>query len=131
MVTSPFTVMVVPATMVNEELVPPELKVSAVTVVDMFSVMLCVEMTAVSPAPGTHFFLDPSYVEGPYMRGGNRYYGLRNFTLHGVMAVSMNAPYEGHDAPSWDGPVRNEYRNRRAYNESEPLPSNAGSRRRY
>ena len=87
---------------------------------------------AVSPAPGTNFAIGSSDVVGRYLKGDTWYYGLNNFTLHGVTAVAMDAPYNGMDAPSWDGPVRNNYRNMRAYNESEPLPSNAGtSRRKY
>jgi hypothetical protein len=81
---------------------------------------------AKSPDPDADFTIGNGNAYRQFMKGGTTYYGLRNFTVHGIMAVSMNAPYEGHDAPSWDGPVRNNYRNIRAYNESEPLPSNDG-----
>ena len=86
---------------------------------------------AVSPAPDANFALGSGdELLGKYLKGDTWYYGLNNFTLHGVTAVNMNAPYYGGEAPSWDGPVRNNYRNMRAYNESEPLPSNAGTNRR-
>ena len=60
--------------------------------------------------------------------GKTYYYNLNNFTLYGSYPVSMNAPYLGGDAPSYDGAAKNAYRNMRANNESEPLPANDGSK---
>ena len=53
-------------------------------------------------------------------------YPQNNYTLYGAYQVSMNAPYMGQDAPSYDGAVKNAYRNMRANNESEHLPANNG-----
>lgn len=85
---------------------------------------------AQSPAPGADFTIGKGTAYGPFLHGRTNYYGLNNYTIYGATAVSMNAPYEGHDAPSWDGPIRNNYRNIRAYNTSEPLPPNDGTIRR-
>jgi len=82
------------------------------------------------PAPGTDFSLADGYVTGSYLKGQTWYYGLNNFTVHGVMAVSMDAPYNGHDAPSWDGPEANNYRNTRAYKTNVVLPPNDGTLRK-
>jgi hypothetical protein len=84
---------------------------------------------AVSPSPDANFAV--TNIEAlPTAMPGKTYfysYGLNGFTLYGRYAqVRMNAPYMGMDAPSWDGPEKNKYRNMRANNESEPLPSNHG-----
>ena len=84
---------------------------------------------AQSPEPQADFTIGTGNAYRPYMSGKTLYYGLSNFTLHGATAVHMNAPYQGGDAPSYDGAARNAYRNMRANNESEPLPDNSGSRR--
>jgi hypothetical protein len=83
--------------------------------------------TAQSPAPDVDFSLTQGNGGRSYVNRGTRYYGLNNYTIYGATAVSMTAPYDGREAPSWDGPVKNRYRNLRAYNESEPIPSNSGS----
>jgi hypothetical protein len=82
------------------------------------------------PAPNADFSMDNAYITGSYLKGQTWYYGLNNFTVHGIMAVSMNAPYNGHDAPSWDGPIKNEYRNMRAYKSNVVLPPNDGTLRK-
>ena len=84
---------------------------------------------AQSPAPDADFSADakpaiPYTAAGVY--GKTQYYTLKNFTLYAAHPVSMNAPYEGGDAPSYDGAAKNAYRNMRANNESEPLPANDG-----
>jgi len=83
---------------------------------------------AQSPAPNVDFSVDATQPVTPYLTGRTTYYGLKNFTLHGAFPVSMNAPYLGMDAPSYDGADKNAYRNMRANNESEPLPPNNGSK---
>ncbi len=85
---------------------------------------------AVSPQRDADFTIGSGTAARPYVMGKTMYYGLNNFTLHGATAVNMNAPYEGGDAPSYDGAARNAYRNMRANNESEPLAPNDGSRAR-
>lgn len=81
---------------------------------------------AVSPAPDADFRMDAVPVESPALYGKTYHYTLENFTFYGSYPVSMNAPYQGKDAPSYDGADRNAYRNMRANNESEELPSNDG-----
>jgi hypothetical protein len=83
--------------------------------------------TAQSPSADADFRLGQGNAARSYVNRGTRYYGLNNYTVYGATAVSMTAPYDGREAPSWDGPVKNRYRNLRAYNESEPIPSNSGS----
>ena len=84
---------------------------------------------AQSPAPDADFSANgaasPSFVY-PSAYGKTQYYTLKNFTLYASQPVSMNAPYMGGDAPSYDGAANNAYRNMRANNESEPLPPNNG-----
>jgi hypothetical protein len=84
---------------------------------------------AQSPAPDADFSANgntaPAYTS-PGVYGGTQYYTLKNFTLYAAHPVSMNAPYLGGDAPSYDGAAKNAYRNMRANNESEPLPANDG-----
>lgn len=58
----------------------------------------------------------------------DRHYDLNNFTVRERHAASMNAPYNGYDAPSYDGAAKNKYRNMRANNESEPLPPLDGNK---
>jgi hypothetical protein len=81
---------------------------------------------AVSPSPSADFRMGAVPVESPALYGKTYFYTLENFTLYGSYPVSMNAPYQGKDAPSYDGANRNAYRNMRANNESEPLPPNDG-----
>lgn len=83
---------------------------------------------AQSPAPDANFRMDVAAAEytSPALRGKTYYYSLSNYTLYGSYPVSMNAPYMGKDAPSYDGAAKNAYRNLRANNESEPLPANNG-----
>jgi hypothetical protein len=81
---------------------------------------------AKSPAPDADFRIGAVNYLSPALRGKTYYYSLENFTLYGAYPVSMNAPYQGKDAPSYDGADRNAYRNIRANNESEPLPPNDG-----
>ena len=86
---------------------------------------------AVSPAPNADFSMDlPVYI--PAITGRTFYYGypLANFTRYGNRKqVSMNAAYQGDFSPAWDGPLKNEYRNRRANNTTIPLPPNDGGTR--
>lgn len=81
---------------------------------------------AVSPAPEADFRLGAVPSISPSLYGKTYYYTLENFTYYGSYPVSMNAPYQGKDAPSYDGADRNAYRNMRANNESEKLPPNNG-----
>ena len=86
---------------------------------------------AVSPAPDASFVIGATYYPTSSLRGKTYFYSynLDGYTLYGRYAqVRMNAPYMGMDAPSWDGPEKNKYRNMRANNESEPLPSNHGKK---
>jgi hypothetical protein len=86
---------------------------------------------AQSPAPGVNFAAGAMPTQGGGTVAGRTFfyaYPLSNFTKYGTQAASMTAAYDGQYAPSWDGPERNRARNIRAYNESEPLPSNAGSK---
>lgn len=89
---------------------------------------------AQSPDPNVSFAMDrvPSTGTGGAVAGRTFFYAypLSNYTLYGTQPASMTAAYEGQYAPSWDGPVRNRARNLRAYNESEPLPSNSGGNNR-
>lgn len=57
----------------------------------------------------------------------DRHYTLNDFTVRERYPASMNAPYNGADAPSYDGAAKNMYRNMRANNTSEPLPPNTGN----
>lgn len=86
---------------------------------------------AQSPDPNVSFALGalPTSQGGTSTAGRTYFYAypLSNYTLYGTQPASMTAAYEGRFAPSWDGPIRNRARNVRAYNESEPLPSNAGN----
>jgi hypothetical protein len=86
------------------------------------------EGQAQSPAPDAEFRLGVAQAQytSPALRGKTYSYSLNNYTLYGSYPVSMNAPYLGMDAPSYDGAARNAYRNMRANNESEPLPANDG-----
>ena len=82
---------------------------------------------AQSPAPGTVVRLNSQ----PNIRtwGGmrDRHYNMEDFTVRGrYRNANMSSPYRGEDAPSYDGPARNAYRNIRANNTSEPLPPNNG-----
>ena len=81
---------------------------------------------AQSPAPDAEFVIGNDQPVSPAKPGRTTYYSLKNFTLYGSYPVSMNAPYQGSDAPSYDGATKNAYRNIRANNESEPLPANDG-----
>lgn len=56
------------------------------------------------------------------------YYNMGGYTVYGRSVTGVNRPsaYEGDDAPSYDGPEKNAYRNLRANNTSEPLPANNG-----
>ena len=83
---------------------------------------------AVSPARNADFRMDAVPVESPALYGKTYFYTLENFTFYGAYPVSMNAPYLGKDAPSYDGAAKNAYRNMRANNESEPLPPNNGEK---
>ena len=88
---------------------------------------------AQSPDPNVSFNMNALPVQGKTaVAGRTSFYGfpLSNYTLYGTQPVSMNAAYEGQYAPSWEGPARNRARNIRAYNESEPLPSNAGTKQK-
>lgn len=83
---------------------------------------------AVSPAANADFsMMLPVYA--PAVTGRTYYYGypLSNFTKNGYRKASMNAAYNGDFAPAWDGPIKNEYRNRRANNTSAPLPPANGN----
>ncbi len=87
---------------------------------------------AQSPAPDVSFTMGALPTQGAGNVAGRTFfyaYPLSNYTLYGSQPASMTAAYEGRFAPSWDGPIRNRARNLRAYNDSEPLPSNAGSKR--
>jgi hypothetical protein len=82
---------------------------------------------AQSPAPDAKFSVGPN--DAAYISpllGKTYYYNLKNFTYYAAYPVSMNGPYQGKDAPSFDGVIKNKYRNMRASNESEPLPPNHG-----
>lgn len=84
-----------------------------------------------SPEPGVHFKLTPSNnIRVSSVAGRRNYYSINDFTVYGTRSyrsgLSQHSPYEGEDAPSYDGHVKNEYRNMRANNTSEPLPSNDG-----
>lgn len=83
---------------------------------------------AQSPAPDANFAMGANQQAAPMLPGRTNYYGypLTGVTKYGNYPVSMNAPYQGQDAPSYDGAAKNAYRNMRANNESEPLPSNNG-----
>ena len=81
------------------------------------------DMTSVGPAATTPqrttYFRAP--LNGPY-------YNMGGYTVYGRSVTGVNRPsaYEGDDAPTYDGPEKNAYRNLRANNTSEPLPANNG-----
>jgi len=75
---------------------------------------------AASPAPGANFALASDADLQPNMHGKTYYYSLQNFTKRGYYQVTMNAPYLGQDAPSYDGAANNAYRNLTLNNGSEP-----------
>jgi len=52
-------------------------------------------------------------------------YSMSNYTIYGRNSAAPN-PYNGDDAPSYDGAAKNAYRNMRANNESAPLPPSTG-----
>lgn len=83
---------------------------------------------AQSPAPDADFSIGANIQSSAPLVNRTYYYGypLNNVTKYGYYPVSMNAPYLGQDAPSYDGAARNAYRNLRANNESEALPANNG-----
>ena len=84
---------------------------------------------AISPAQDADFRMGAEQSINPAVVVGRTYYysyPLSNYTLYSSQPVTMNAPYMGQDAPSYDGAARNAYRNIRANNESEVLPSNSG-----
>ncbi|MEO6831421.1 MAG: hypothetical protein ABI378_04045 [Chitinophagaceae bacterium] len=83
---------------------------------------------AVSPSPNADFdAVQPVNTTATTGRTINYKHPLANFTRYGSHHASMNAAYQGKNAPSWEGPVKNEYRNRRANNTSAPLPPNDGN----
>lgn len=53
-------------------------------------------------------------------------YSMNDYTFYGRTYKTNPDPYQGDDAPSYDGPAKNAYRNMRANNESAPLPANNG-----
>lgn len=53
-------------------------------------------------------------------------YSMSNYTIYSRQYKDNPDPYNGDDAPSYDGAAKNAYRNMRANNESEPLPANNG-----
>lgn len=56
-------------------------------------------------------------------------YSMNDYIFYGRYRSNGNVvpnPYNGDDAPSYDGAAKNAYRNMRANNESEPLPANNG-----
>ncbi|MBS1614665.1 MAG: hypothetical protein JST06_00945 [Bacteroidetes bacterium] len=65
------------------------------------------------PADDANFSLGDDYTTGRYRKGKTWYYGLHNVTVHSAVATTMNAPYLGEPAPSWEGPALDNYRNMR------------------
>ena len=84
---------------------------------------------ATSPAPDANFALASDADLQPNMRGKTYYYSLQNFTKRGYYQVTMNAPYLGQDAPSYDGAANNAYRNLRLNSGQEPPILDAKVRR--
>jgi hypothetical protein len=53
-------------------------------------------------------------------------YSMSNYTIYGRNRSTAPDPYNGDDAPSYDGAAKNAYRNMRANNDSAPLPASNG-----
>ncbi len=85
------------------------------------------QKAAITNSPGNidEAYVRPSDAWKPVItRTRDDAYSMNDYTFYG--RNSNPNPYNGDDAPSYDGAAKNAYRNMRANNDSEPLPSSTG-----
>lgn len=89
---------------------------------------------AESPAPGTHAYSASQSGKSSYAGYATTYYAFPGQELPNVTVRDTRntgylrpSPYMGDDAPSYDGPAKNEYRNMNVANTYDPIPPSTGN----